>query len=242
MLRDIILIDEEKCDGCGLCVPQCVEGALRIIDGKAKLVSDVYCDGLGACLGACPKGALTIEKREAEAFDEEAVEAFLSGREADTPPDPEPVFSGCPGSRSREIARPAADTGPTVTETESQLANWPVQLMLVNPGAPFLKNRDLLICADCVPFAVPGFHSRFLKGRPVVVGCPKLDDLGLYSRKFEEIFRTANPKSISVLRMEVPCCGGIAGAVIAARDAVKPDTPVTVTIVGIDGGAREETV
>ncbi|MCD6307541.1 MAG: 4Fe-4S binding protein [Candidatus Latescibacteria bacterium] len=238
MLRDIILIDEEKCDGCGLCVPNCVEGALRIVDGKAKLVSEIYCDGLGACLGACPQGALTIEKREADVFDGEAVEQRMAEMNVSPSPEPEPVFTGCPGSLAREMQPKAAPRSPA-TALEPQLGNWPVQLKLVAPGAPFLEGSDLLICADCVPFAVPDFHDRFLRGRSVLVGCPKLDDLQHYREKLMEIFRAAFPKSITVLRMEVPCCGGIAGAAVEARDRALPDMPVNVVVISIDGGVRQ---
>jgi len=241
MLRDIILIDEEKCDGCGLCVPNCVEGALRIVDGKAKLVSEIYCDGLGACLGACPQGALTIEKREADAFDEEAVERLMAEMKGAPSPEPAPVFSGCPGSLAREMRPKAAPRNP-VTAVEPQLGNWPVQLRLVHPDAPFLKGGDLLICADCVPFAIPDFHDRFLRGRSVLVGCPKLDDLAHYRDRLKEIFRVASPKSITVLRMEVPCCGGITGAAVKARDRAVPGMPVNVVVIGIDGSARHDTI
>jgi len=235
--RVIIKIDEDKCTGCGLCVPGCVEGALKIIDGKAKLVSEVYCDGLGACLGDCPEGALTLETREAEEFDEVAVETFISAKEAKKPEAP-PVFGGCPGSAMRNLA-----TGDTAAEydgpdAQSRLGHWPVQLMLVPPQAPFLKNADVLICADCVPFALPDFHERFLKGRSVVVGCPKLDDLSFYREKLAAIFKEASPKSITVLRMEVPCCGGIASAVIEARDNTLPDLPVDVHVIGINGDVK----
>jgi NAD-dependent dihydropyrimidine dehydrogenase PreA subunit len=233
--RKVVKIDEELCDGCGLCVPSCAEGALQIIDGKARLVGDKLCDGLGACLGECPQDAITIEEREAEAFDEVAVQKHLSKQaEPDLP-------CGCPGSALRTIAceeEPASvQTGPI----KSELSHWPVQLMLVPAGAPFLKDADLLIAADCVPFKVPDFHSRYLKGKALLVGCPKLDNLDFYRQKLKEIFAVAQPRSITVLRMEVPCCGGIVHAALEARDQSAPGLPVTVHTIGIrDGDFIEE--
>ena len=227
--RNIVKIDEDLCDGCGLCVPSCAEGALQIIDGKARLVGDNLCDGLGACLGECPQGAITIDEREAEEFDEIAVHAHLKKLEDTDLP------CGCPGSAMRNIAReeePAVQAGPV----KSELTHWPVQLMLIPPTAPFLKNADILIAADCVPFKVPDFHSRYLKGKALLVGCPKLDNLDFYRQKLKEIFTVAKPKSITVLRMEVPCCGGIVHAVQEARDHSAPAVPVTVHTVGIQEG------
>lgn len=166
--RKIVQIDEAKCDGCGLCVPTCAEGAIQIVAGKARLIADAYCDGLGACLGECPRGAITIIEREAAPFDEE-----LAG----APP--------------------------------STLGNWPVQLYLVPPGAPFLNNAELLLVADCVPFAMVDFHARLLRKRPVVVGCPKLDDANFSVEKLARIMATSNPHSLTVVHMEVPCCTGL---------------------------------
>ena len=248
--RKIIRIDEELCDGCGLCVPSCAEGAIQIVDGKAKLVSEVYCDGLGACLGDCPNDALTIEERKAEAFDEEAVEKFLAGQKK-SEPEPAPAqkphgFSGCPGSALRSFApRPSNSPEPEAQAGSllpSQLSHWPVQLKLVGPNAPFLKNADLLICADCVPFTVPDFHSRYLQGKTVLVGCPKLDDLEYYRDKLKAIFSEARPASVTVLRMEVPCCGGIVHASLDARDTALPELPVEVHTIGIRGSIEIETV
>jgi NAD-dependent dihydropyrimidine dehydrogenase PreA subunit len=227
--RNIVRIDEDLCDGCGLCVPSCAEGALQIIDGKARLAGDNLCDGLGACLGECPQGAITIEEREADAFDEVAVQKHLTNH-------PEPEFPcGCPGSAMRTIAcdeERAVHTGPV----KSELTHWPVQLMLVPAGAPFLKNADILIAADCVPFKVPDFHSKYLKGKSLLVGCPKLDNLDFYRQKLKEIFAVAQPQSITVLRMEVPCCGGIVHAVHEARDQSAPGLPVRVHTIGIREG------
>jgi NAD-dependent dihydropyrimidine dehydrogenase PreA subunit len=232
--RNIVKIDEDLCDGCGLCVPSCAEGALQIIDGKARLVGDNLCDGLGACLGECPQGAITIEEREAEEFDEIAVHTHLKKMEDTDLP------CGCPGSAMRTIAceeDPAVQTGPV----KSELTHWPVQLTLVPPTAPFLKNADILIAADCVPFKVADFHSKYLKGKALLVGCPKLDNLDFYRQKFKEIFAAARPRSITVLRMEVPCCGGIVHAVREARDQSAPGLPVTVHTIGIrEGDVVEE--
>jgi ferredoxin len=234
LMRDIVKIDEEKCNGCGQCVPACAEGALQIIDGKAKLVSEVYCDGLGACLGVCPQDAITIEKREADAFDEAAVEEHTR-QEAEGP-----LPCGCPGSAMQSFAaREPADAGDA---PPSKLGHWPVQLRLVPPFAPFLKNADLVVCADCVAFAVPDFHDRYVAGRAVLVGCPKLDDLAYYREKLEAVFREATPASITVLRMEVPCCAGIANAAVAARNAVAADTPTEVHVVGVQGGVARQVV
>jgi NAD-dependent dihydropyrimidine dehydrogenase PreA subunit len=231
--RKIVKIDEELCDGCGVCVPSCAEGALQIIDGKARLVGDNLCDGLGACLGECPQDAIIIEEREADEFDEAAVHEHLKKQEE--PQQPE-LPCGCPGSALRTIAceeEPASvQTGPV----KSELTHWPVQLMLIPPTAPFLKDADILIAADCVPFKVPDFHSRYLKGKSLLVGCPKLDNLDIYRQKLKEIFAVARPRSITVLRMEVPCCGGIVHATLEARDQSAPHLPVSVHTIGIREG------
>jgi len=229
-VRAIVRINEEKCTGCGLCIPDCAEGALQIVDGKARLVGEVYCDGLGACLGACPEGALTIEEREAEPFDEAAVEAHLVAEpEADLP-------CGCPGSALRSIEAASRPVEPAA----SALFHWPVQLRLVPPEAPFLRGADLLVCADCVPFAMGDLHPRYLAGRVVLVGCPKLDDAAHDRKKLETIFSVAKPKSITVLRMEVPCCGGLASLVAEAKMAAAPETPLSVHVVEIAGGGVRE--
>ncbi|MFC2079481.1 ATP-binding protein [Candidatus Bipolaricaulota bacterium] len=230
-LRQIIRIDEGKCTGCGQCIIDCAEGALQIIDGKARLIGEILCDGLGACLGGCPTGALTIEEREADAFDEQAVHKHLETTKQE-PPTP----CSCPGSAMRTLQKAAVPSSDQLPEQTSGLSNWPVQLMLVPPSASYLKGADLLISADCVPFAMPDFHSRYLAGRALLVGCPKLDDLGLYRQKLKEIFKQASPKSITVLRMEVPCCTGLAHIVQEARDAVIPDCPLDIQVVEIEGG------
>jgi len=243
MLRKIVKIDEEKCNGCGVCIPNCAEGALQIIDGKARLVSEVFCDGLGACLGDCPQDAITIEEREAEEFDENAVEEHL--KQVSPPSISEnrhPEFSGCPGLALRNFNPDAVCEDEPVVDEQSQLSHWPVQLMLVPPHAPFLKGADLIICADCVPFAVADFHRRYLKNHAVLVGCPKLDDLNYYRQKFTEIFKEAQPLSITVLRMEVPCCGGIASAAIEAHSKAVPGCPLEIHTAGIQNGITKEVV
>ncbi len=229
--RQIIRIDEEKCTGCGKCVMACAEEALAIVDGKARLVGEVYCDGLGACLGECPEGALTIEEREATPFDEEAVERRLAqlGKH-------EPLPCGCPGASVRALAPDPTPAQSRGSATASRLSHWPVQLRLVPPGAPFLRGAEILVCADCVPFAMPDFHEKHLAGRVVLVGCPKLDDLDHYRDKLRAIFEQARPQSITVLRMEVPCCSGLAHAVSEARDAVVPDCPLEIRVVETHGG------
>ncbi len=238
-VRKIIRIDEEKCDGCGDCVTACHEGAIQLIDGKARLVSETYCDGLGACIGDCPQGAITLEEREAEPFDESAVSRHLNNLlaqvEAQHTADSKCSTGGCPGSAARELNRAQPAVLAAADDVPSQLSHWPVQLMLVPPHAPYLRGCDLLICADCVPFALPNFHSEYLSGRRVLVGCPKLDDLQFYYEKLAQIFTTAQPRSITVLKMEVPCCNGIAAAAMQARDEVLADTPIEVITIGVQG-------
>ena len=211
--RKIVEIDEELCDGCGLCVPGCAEGAIEIIDGKAKLVADKYCDGLGACLGECPNDALRIIERESEAFDEEAVHEFLKSKEKSEKAAETPLPCGCPSAQVQSFMSQLAgqDKSETVPQasTASALSHWPVQIALVPPTAPFLKGADLLVAADCVPFAYPNFHQDFLKGKVVMVGCPKFDEVQAYIKKFAEIFASADIKSITVVAIEVPCCQGL---------------------------------
>jgi len=235
VVRKIIHIDEELCDGCGVCVPACAEGALKIIDGKAKLVSEVYCDGLGACLGECPRGAITIEEREAERFDEKEVEKHLSKQDKDM----DTLVCGCPSSTITTFDEKEEETlacgcsSATVTKFDekdwndsarevirqkSMLGHWPVQLTLVPPGAPFLKEADLVLVADCVPFAYAEFHRDFLKNHAVLVACPKLDDFQAHLQKLTNILVASTIKSIKVLHMEVPCCSGL---VHMAKEAIR---------------------
>lgn len=220
MKRKIVRIDEEKCNGCGLCVPSCAEGAIAIVDGKARLIGDRLCDGLGACLGECPRGAITIEEREAEEF-----EAAATGVHD---------HAGCPGSRARTMARGTAAPGPAVVQAHSELGQWPVQLTLVSPGAPYFKGADLLVAADCVPFAMPDFHRRFLRGRAVAVGCPKLDDAEAYVEKLAEIIRRNDLARLTVVHMEVPCCFGLSRIVGAALAKSGRTVPVEEITVGLD--------
>ena len=224
MLRKIVKIDQDKCDGCGLCVPSCAEGAIKMINGKAQLSADNLCDGLGACLGECPRDAIQIEERDTDEFDEAAVEQHLAAQGKQAPvhqpaaPAQHHAGGGCPGSRAMSFARPQepAESSPSGSR-QSQLAQWPVQLHLVSTTAPYFQGTDLLITADCVPVAYAGYHEDFLKGKAVVMGCPKLDDNNFYQQKLTELFSKSDVKSITVLKMEVPCCGGIA---VAARQAL----------------------
>jgi NAD-dependent dihydropyrimidine dehydrogenase PreA subunit len=205
LLRNIVKIDEEKCTGCGQCVSACAEGAIKLINGKAKLVSEVYCDGLGACIGHCPEGAIKIEKREAAEFDDEATKAHL---EQESNIQKQMGFV-CPGIMAKELRQNPNRTGAEMAELTSHLSHWPVQLRLVSPNAPYFANADLLLVADCVPFAMGDFHNRFLKGRSIAVGCPKLDDVELYIEKLAAILRANKLNSLTVIHMEVPCCHGL---------------------------------
>lgn len=246
--RQIVQIDEEKCDGCGECVPSCEEGAIRIVNGKARLVSDVYCDGLGACLGHCPQGAILIIEREAEAFDEQAVQTHLAGQRQFLPVLSAPAAGGgCPGAAVQQL-RPKTNPGRATDDhrveedgvhlhgTEpSGLANWPVQLHLVPPQAPFLRQAEILLVADCVPFACADFHRRFLDGRPVIVGCPKLDDGHAYVQKLAQILLSAEIPCITVLLMEVPCCTGLVQIAQAAKQLAGTDTRIREITISLQG-------
>ena len=204
VLRDIVKIDEEKCNGCGLCIPACAEGAIQIIDGKARLVKDIFCDGLGACLGKCPQDAITIIKREANEFDEKAAEEHI-----ETMKDAKSVSRSCPSTQVIQIKTKDGIKSEIKEKNISRLSSWPVQLKLLPTSASFLRGADLLIAADCVPFAYADFHEDMLKDRVLAVGCPKLDDATLYRNKLAEIFRSTDIKSITVVNMEVPCCFGL---------------------------------
>ena len=233
-LRNIIRIDEELCDGCGECVPSCAEGALQVIDGKARLVSDVLCDGLGACLGECPTGALTVIQRDAGEFDEAAV---VSRQRAA----PTHESSGCPSSSARVI--PLVETGrglAVVAAPESGsrpgLRQWPVQLHLVPPSAPFFRGQHVLLAADCVPVAVTDFHAAFLDGRGLAIACPKLDQhLELYVQKLAAMIDNAGILSLTVAIMEVPCCGGLVRLAEQALAAASRRVPLRLVKVGIRG-------
>jgi len=238
VVRNIIKIDEEKCDGCGLCVPECAEGAIQIIDGKARLVKEQYCDGLAACLEHCPQDALIIEEREAEDFDEEAVKVHLLslGKSAEVHHHHHQGVP-CPSAAALNI-EPHADEDShdeDNTRLPSQLRNWPVQITLAPPGAPYFENADLLIAADCVPFAYANFHQEILKGKVVLVGCPKLDDAEFYQEKLTQIFSRSNLASITIAHMEVPCCFGLNYIVKEALSASGKDISIHEITIGVKG-------
>ncbi len=229
-MRNIVKIDEEKCTGCGQCVNACAEGAIEIVDGKAKLISEIYCDGLGACLGECPEGAITIEQREAAEFDEEATNAHLDQSQK------APAQSNfvCPGMKTA-VLKDRSETQSQGGEVPSKLGQWPVQLKLVSPNAPYFANADLLLVADCVPFAMGDFHNRFLTGHSIAVGCPKLDDSEFYIDKLAQILKVNRLNSLTVLHMEVPCCSGlthIARQAIAASGANISFEDITIDLRG----------
>lgn len=233
-LRKIVKINEDLCNGCGACIISCAEGALRIVDGKAKLISEKYCDGLGNCLN-CPQGAITIEEREAEDFDEAAVEKYLR-----TIKEEERTTNGCPSAGVRQFENQCGVVCPAAVLTEamnkSRLGHWPVQLELVPPGAPFLKDADLVLAADCVPFAYTGLHRDFLgEGVALLVACPKLDNFQAHQEKLNAILKQTGIKSITVLKMEVPCCSGLvhmAKQAMLASGNVVPFKDVTISIRG----------
>ena len=231
--RDIVKIDEKKCNGCGLCIPACAEGAIQIIDGKARLVKDIYCDGLGACLGKCPQDAITIIQRDAEEFDEKAAEEHVK-KILDAPAVHDSPRS-CPSTQVMQFKTEDKLVSDLKEKRESMLYTWPVQLKLLPPNAPFLRNADLLIAADCVPFAYADFHEDLLKGRVLAVGCPKLDDVTLYRNKLAEIFRTANIRSVTVVNMEVPCCFGLNRLVQEAMKLAGVKVPLSQQTISIKG-------
>jgi len=267
MKRDIIRINEEKCTGCGSCVTGCPEGALQLIDGKARVVSDLFCDGLGACIGDCPEGAIDIETREAEPYDEYTVmdniakagpnvikahlqhlkghgqkelvnEAinFLKENNLEIPDyEEEPVACGCPGSMTMDLDR--SDNRPQKQMlSTSELRNWPIQLQLLNPNAPYLKNAELLLAADCAPFAYANFHQRFIQDKVLTIFCPKLDrTIEEYVDKLSEIFQKQEIKSISIVHMEVPCCSGIESIVKKALEKAQKNIIIKDYTISING-------
>jgi len=242
--RKIIEIDEERCDGCGLCVPACAEGSLEIVDGKARVIEDRLCDGLGACLGECPNDALRIIEREAEEFDEEAVEEHLAARQQEPSSENLQFISGgCPSAKIQQFTRPpAAGRMPDADVGEAQpsaLTHWPVQIRLIRPAAPFLKDADLLVLADCVPVAFPNLHRDFLSGKAVAMGCPKFDDAEDYIEKFTAIFRQAGIRSITTVVMEVPCCSGLPTIVRKALDASGQAIPMEEVVISTRGEILE---
>jgi len=238
-MRNIIRIDESKCDGCGLCASSCAEGAIQIIDGKAKLISETYCDGLGACLGECPRGAITIEQRAAAPFDEKAVRQHLQKNKPQPQSPAKPHGHVCPGTMLRSFT-PAKPVSENAGKVPSQLATWPVQLSLVPVQAPYFQNAELLLVADCVPFALADFHSRYLRGKPVIIGCPKLDDAAGYVEKLAEILASNEIVSLTVIHMEVPCCGGLSRIAQTALNRCGKDVPLKDITIGIRGGVVQE--
>lgn len=245
MKRQIIKIDEEKCNGCGACVSACHEGAIGMVNGKAKLLRDDYCDGLGNCLPVCPTDAISFEEREALAYDEDAVImnkiAQLTGEKGGcqcngehNKEDKEKLPCGCPGSQSKVLARKESEAKDTVSETKSRLQQWPVQIKLVPVNAPYFNNARLLIAADCAAFAYGNFHERFIKNHITVIGCPKLDNVD-YTDKLTAIIKNNNIKSVTVVRMEVPCCGGIENAAVQALQSSGKFIPWNVVTITTDG-------
>ena len=230
MVRKIIHIDEDKCNGCGLCAKACHEGAIDIVDGKAKLVREHFCDGFGDCLPNCPQGAITFEEREAPAYDEAAVKAAREEKAAAKPKEP-PVHA-CPGSMMRQMNRrpAAAPAAPGVSE----LTNWPVQIKLAPIRAPYFEGAKLLIAADCTAYAYAAFHQEFIRGKVTLIGCPKLDAID-YSEKLTEIIRSNDIQSVTIVRMEVPCCGGLEMAAKKALQASGKFIPWQVVTISIDG-------
>lgn len=232
--RKIIKIDEDLCDGCGQCMPSCAEGAIEIRDGKAKVLAEKFCDGLGACLKECPQGALSIEERTAEDFDPEAVEEHLAGQKEKK--EEIPMACGCPSSHIRTLATPEkGDRLPGRRAGGSALSHWPVQIRLVPPTAPFLKGAHLLVSADCAAVAFPDFHETFLRGRVVLVGCPKFDDVKSYVEKFRDIFKAADIRSVLVLDMEVPCCSALPRIVQRGMDEAGKQIPLEEVVITPEG-------
>ncbi len=243
-LRKIIEIDEELCDGCSQCVPGCAEGSLQIVDGKAKMVSDNLCDGLGACIGECPNGALRIVEREAEEFDEGAVEKYLAEKEAAKQKQQPVLACGCPSTNIQTFAPVSSCRGANIPagfeDSESALSHWPIQIRLVPATAPFLKGADLLVLADCCGVAIPTLHKDLLKGRVVMIGCPKFDDIHEYIEKFAHIFKTADIKSVLSVVMEVPCCSGLPMIVKKGMEAAGKNIPIKELVISTRGKILEQ--
>lgn len=232
MVRRVIEINEEKCNGCGICVKACHEGAIGLVNGKAKLMRDDYCDGLGDCLPNCPTNAISFIEREAAAYDEAAVKANLARKNA-APADKKPVFHGCPGSMARTLKHSEPETSSNA-RVNSELSQWPVQIKLVAPNAPYFNGCDLLIAADCTAYAYGNFHNDFIKNRVTLIGCPKLDDTD-YSEKLSVIFAENEINSITLTRMTVPCCGGLVMMVEKAIAASGKNIPLKVVTISPDG-------
>lgn len=235
MKRKIIRIDESKCDGCGLCATACAEGAIRIVAGKARLVSETYCDGLGACLGECPRGALSVEEREAPGFDQEAVQKHLG--KSEPAPAHGPGHSGCPSAKMMDLSAPAAPAAaPSAAPAASALSHWPVQLHLISPAAPYFRGADLVLSADCVAYALGGFHDRYLKGKRLAIACPKLDDgQDRYLEKLQALIDEAEINTLTVMIMQVPCCAGLLALAKRAAQAAERKVPIKSVVVGLRG-------
>lgn len=235
MKRKIIEIDKEKCNGCGLCVNACHEGAIELVNGKAQLISEEYCDGLGDCLPECPTDAIQIVEKEAADYNHEMVMKRMQQKNRQSQ---EPHFSGCPGQRAMRLQRPSQKDEPAseqAIQSPSALSQWPVQLTLIHPHAPYLEGSDLLIAADCCAYAHGSFHRDFIKGRITVIGCPKLDDIEGYIEKLTGIFSANEIRSVTVARMEVPCCGGIIRAVKQSMLNAGKIIPYREVTIGTDG-------
>ena len=234
MKRKIIRIDEDKCNGCGLCIPNCQEGALQVIDGKARLISDLFCDGLGACIGHCPEDAIKIEEREAEPYNEKQVMETIS--------------TGCPGATTRDFRIDVQQVENSVKEVHgvpvdapSELRQWPVQLHLLNPQASYFKNADVVLAADCVAFSVGNFHARFLKGKSLAIACPKLDsNKESYLEKLTSMIKDSKINTLQVVIMEVPCCGGLLQMAKTARENAGLKIPIKVSVISVQGEVVEE--
>lgn len=239
-LRNIVKIDEDKCNGCGRCVSACAEGAIQMIDGKARLISEIYCDGLGACLDCCPVDAIAIEQREAAEFDEEATKKYLeelaankAAHEKQKAAAKPAGFSGCPGMKMMNFDKPA--NADATGDVSSQLTQWPVQLKLVSPAAPYFAGADIMLVADCVAFAMGNFHEKLLKGKAIAIACPKLDDRAGYVEKLADILTTAKPKSLTVVHMEVPCCSGLGMMAQAAIELAGSDLQIQDITISLRG-------
>ena len=243
MVRQIIQIDEEKCNGCGICADACHEGAIAIVDGKAKLMREDFCDGFGDCLPGCPTGAITFIEKDAPAYDEEAVMENKKKKEEQKAQAEKPAFSGCPGSRMASFDREPAEDAPAYgtaafARPESQLRQWPCQIKLVPVNAPYFNGAKLLIAADCTAYAYANIHQEFMRGRITVIGCPKLDSID-YSEKLTAIISNNDIREVTILRMEVPCCGGLEHAAMNAIKASGKFIPWQVVTFSIDGNIKE---
>jgi Fe-S-cluster-containing hydrogenase component 2 len=242
-MRKIVEIDEQLCDGCGMCAIACAEGALEIKDGKARLIKESYCDGLGGCLSGCPQGAVRVIEREADEFDPEAVEEHLEQQESAQQKQVEreelATACACPSARIGNFVKgPLSQKDTARKELDgslSELSHWPIQIRLVPPGAPFLKGADLLVVSDCAPVAYPNFHSKFLRGKAVLLGCPKFDNAREYVKKFAEIFRAADVRSVTVIDMEVPCCSALPAIVRKGMQEAGKGIPIEEVVISVRG-------